>query len=401
MVGYSLALVAALLSVATVEAADLEHMVPVATPAGLVALNGRSPKPTPPPGLPAGIPLELMKRQTSSSASLLIPFPPPAYYCGLVDGDPENPLTCVNARATCIYTGNAAGCCLSKNINDCTTIPTTCYPSSVSCDSACSRDSLALRCSISTLPYCGTYVFNQNTKLYGCYSYASVSDNISPLSQYFSSVLGPDYASKYSATHIPSSTTESSSNQPTDTGTDGSPQPSTSTSPTPGPTPTPPPPPSGAGLGGGAIAGIVVGCVAGVSAILIAIWWFVLRKKPDNTPAPAPATAYTQNNNMPPPNMNQQGYNQTSAAAGGYYAPVEQKPPVDDQLPTYPNEQKISPFSQPPQQPPQTQHAEMPGSNVSSPQQMSPIPSELASTPMSATHNGPVPEQIYEMGPGR
>lgn len=260
---------------------------------------------------------------------------------------------------------------------------------------------MALRCSISTLPYCGTYVFNQNTKLYGCYSYASVSDNISPLSQYFSSVLGPDYASKYSATHIPSSTTESSSNQPTDTGTDGSPQPSTSTSPTPGPTPTPPPPPSGAGLGGGAIAGIVVGCVAGVSAILIAIWWFVLRKKPDNTPAPAPATAYTQNNNMPPPNMNQQGYNQTSAAAGGYYAPVEQKPPVDDQLPTYPNEQKISPFSQPPQQPPQTQHAEMPGSNVSSPQQMSPIPSELASTPMSATHNGPVPEQIYEMGPGR
>lgn len=88
MVGYSLALVAALLAVATVDAADLEHMVPVATPAGLIALNGRSPKPTPPPGLPDGIPLELVKRQASSSASLLIPFPPPAYYCGLVDGDP-------------------------------------------------------------------------------------------------------------------------------------------------------------------------------------------------------------------------------------------------------------------------------------------------------------------------
>ncbi|EFQ99493.1 hypothetical protein MGYG_02506 [Nannizzia gypsea CBS 118893] len=387
---------AALLSVASVDAADLEHLVPVATPAGLVALNGMSPIPTPPPGLPAGIPPELMKRQSGNSTSLLIPFPPPAYYCGLVDGDPENPLTCVNARATCIYTGNAAGCCLSKNINDCTTIPTTCYPSSVSCDSACSRDSLALKCSISTLPYCGTYVFNQNTKLYGCYSYASVSDNISPLSQYFSSVLGPDYASKYSATHIPSTTTDTS-DQPS--GTTSGDFPDTTTSGHTTPYPPPPPPPQPKGLGGGAIAGIVVGCVAGVSAILIAIWWFILRKKPDNTPAPAPATAYTQNNNMPPTGMNPQGYNQNPAVGGGYYAPVEQKPPVEEQPPTYPNEQKISPFNQPPQQPPQ--HAEMPGSTVSSPQQMSPIPSELASTPMTATHNGPVPEQIYEMGPGR
>ncbi|KAM5437081.1 hypothetical protein MferCBS31731_005497 [Microsporum ferrugineum] len=400
MAGHSLVLVATLLSLAAVDAASLEQLMPAVTPAGLVALNGMTPKPTPAPGLPAGIPPELVKRQSAGSSSLLIPFPPPAYYCGLVDGDPENPLTCVNARATCIYTGNAAGCCLSKNINDCTTIPTTCYASSVSCDEACSKDSLALKCSISTLPYCGTYVFNKNTKLFGCYSYASVSDNISPLSQYFSSVLGPDYASKYSATHIPSTTTDTYSGDPTNTASDVSPNPSSSGLPHPGPTPgpNPPPPPHSNGLGGGAIAGIAIGCVAGVSAILIAIWWFILRKKPDNTPAPAPATAYTQNNNMPPTSTNPQGYNQTPPVAGGYYAPVEQKPPVDDQLPTYPNEQKVSPFNQPPQQPPQH---EMPGSAVSSPQQMSPIPSELASTPMSATHAGPVPEQIYEMGPGR
>ncbi|KAF3482704.1 uncharacterized protein GIQ15_02028 [Arthroderma uncinatum] len=399
MTGHSLALVAALLSLAAVDASSLEHLMPAVTPAGMVAVDGMTPKPTPPPGLAAGIPLELAKRQSMGSSSLLIPFPPPAYYCGLVDGDPANPLTCVNARATCIYTGNAAGCCLSKNISDCTTIPTTCYASSVSCDAACSKDSLALKCSISTLPYCGSYIFNQNTKLYGCYSYASVSDNISPLSQYFSSVLGPDYASKYSATHIPSSTTatESSSQESGTSVSDISPQPSSSTDPRPSPTPTPQP---STGLGAGPIAGIVVGCVAGVSAALIALWWFVLRKKPD-TPAPAPATAYTQNNNMPPTGMNPQhpGYNQTPPVAGGYYAPVEQKPPADDQLPTYPNEQKIAPpFAHPPQAP---QTAEMPGSVVNSPQQMSPIPSELASTPMGATHNGPVPEQIYEMGPGR
>ncbi|KAK2846351.1 hypothetical protein FQN49_005807 [Arthroderma sp. PD_2] len=367
-----------------------------------------TPKPTDPPGLPAGIPRELVKRQNSGSSSLAIPFPPPAYYCGLVDGDPENPLTCVNARATCIYTGNAAGCCLSKDINDCTTIPTTCYASSASCDERCSRDSLAIKCTISTLPYCGTYVFNTNTKLFGCYSYDSVSDNISPLSQYYSSVLGPDYASKYSATHIPSSTT-TSSEDPISSISDISPQPSSSILP-PGPTPTPtqpPTPPPSTGLGGGPIAGIVIGCVAGVSAALIALWWFILRKRPDNTPAPAPATAYTQNNNMPPPGMNpqvsqHQAYNQTPPIAGGFYSPVEQKPPTEEPLPIYPNEQKVAPqFAHPPPQAPSSA-SEMPGSAVSSPrqQQMSPIPSELASTPMTATHTGPVP-QVYEMGPGR
>lgn len=258
-------------------------------------------------------------------------------------------------------------------------------------------DSLALKCSISTLPYCGTYVFNQNTKLYGCYSYDSVSDNISPLSQYFSSVLGPDYTTRL--TQTTSTPPETYTDKPTDITTGDYPQGTTPAQPSPTYT-TPPPPKPSTGLGGGAIAGIAVGCVAGVSAILIAIWWFILRKKDDKTPAPD--TAYTQNNNMPTTGMNPQGYNQAPHAAGGYYAPVEQKPAVDEQLPTYPNEQKVSPFTQPPQQPPQPQHAEMPGSNVSSPQQqMSPIPSELASTPMSATHNGPVPEQIYEMGPGR
>lgn len=48
------------------------------TPMGLVAIEGVSPRPTEAPGL-NGIPRELVKRQ-------YIQFPPPANWCGFVNG---------------------------------------------------------------------------------------------------------------------------------------------------------------------------------------------------------------------------------------------------------------------------------------------------------------------------
>jgi hypothetical protein len=54
----------------------------MATPVDHMQIDGRSPIPTDPPGLPAGVPRELVERQGTS-----VPFPAPGYYCGLVGGD--------------------------------------------------------------------------------------------------------------------------------------------------------------------------------------------------------------------------------------------------------------------------------------------------------------------------
>lgn len=52
---------------------------PMATPPGLVAIDGISPRPTRAPD-PAGIPAKLRKRAS-------VEYPPPASWCGFVSGD--------------------------------------------------------------------------------------------------------------------------------------------------------------------------------------------------------------------------------------------------------------------------------------------------------------------------
>ena len=58
-------------------------MGPMPTPMGIMASAGMSPRPTDAPGS-NGIPIELRKRQN-------VEFPPPANWCGLVDGDYGEP----------------------------------------------------------------------------------------------------------------------------------------------------------------------------------------------------------------------------------------------------------------------------------------------------------------------
>ena len=82
MARYLFTLVIALLSLGGADA--LSNMVlPQETPVGLMAAMGMSPRPTNPPGVPEGIPRELARRQSS-----MLPYPPPGYYCGLVNSDP-------------------------------------------------------------------------------------------------------------------------------------------------------------------------------------------------------------------------------------------------------------------------------------------------------------------------
>src|SRR5438876_1232863 len=78
---YSFTLVAALLTLGGADAASM-MVLPQETLVGFMAPMGVSPRPTDPPGLPAGIPKELARRATT------LPIPPPGFYCGLVNGDP-------------------------------------------------------------------------------------------------------------------------------------------------------------------------------------------------------------------------------------------------------------------------------------------------------------------------
>ncbi|WEW57062.1 hypothetical protein PRK78_002521 [Emydomyces testavorans] len=378
--------------------------LPQETPIGLMAAIGMSPKPTDPPGLPRGLPRELMPRQQKTT----LPLPPPGYYCGLVNGDPANLLTCVNARANCVHQGTAIGCCISSAVTDCTNIPSSCIPYGASCDAACMADPRILKCVMTTEPYCGTYDFGGGSSLVGCRPIASVTSKVQQLSDYYASVYGPDWR-----TRLPAS---SSSIVPGPSSGGSS---ATSTTNSPGGSPTSP---GNGGQGGdnnnsnkslssGAIAGIVVGACAGVGGIAaFFVWYFCVKRKRDDTAGTQPNPTH----GPPPPQEPQYGPPPNMAA--GYYSPPIQdnKPPSDGpQPPSYGYEK--------PQQP---NMAEMPGSGLQPQQQPSPQgqaadyynqrasmgpPSPLSAgstapgspNGMHPTHAGPVPEQIYEMGPGR
>jgi hypothetical protein len=84
MARYPCTIVAALLALGGADAMSM-MVLPQETTVGLVAPMGVSPRPTHPPGVPEGIPKELVRRSTQS----VLPYPPPGYYCGLVNSDPS------------------------------------------------------------------------------------------------------------------------------------------------------------------------------------------------------------------------------------------------------------------------------------------------------------------------
>ncbi|EEP81437.1 predicted protein [Uncinocarpus reesii 1704] len=430
------AALAALFSLGSVEGSMPAIPIPQETPIGLMAAVGMSPRPTDPPGVPAGFPRELVPRQRRSS----LPFPPPGYYCGLVDGDTDNLLTCVNARANCVHQGTAIGCCISSEISECTNIPSSCINYGESCDDACKRNRRILKCTTTTEPYCGTYFFGGGSQLFGCRSYASVTSQVQQLRDYYASALGSDFTTLPAASNILPS---ANPNGPPSPNTSEDPMPTfpgfpeSSTNPnSPGTTPSPPPPqqpPSGGDgddgddggdggnkkskLSGGAIGGIVVGACAGVGALAaFLVWFFCVKKKRDENNGNAAPVAHPPVMHGPPPPGPHDAYGHQPNPAAGYYAPVPQdnKPLDGTQPPSYGYDKPPQPNMaempapgglqpQPPMQP-QGQAADYYNQRTS----MGP-PSPLSAggtspgspNGMHPTHTGPVPEQIYEMGSGR
>ncbi|MCJ1385118.1 hypothetical protein MMC17_008237 [Xylographa soralifera] len=152
---------------------------PDPTPTGLMAQVGISPRPTEAPGL-NGIPKELLVRQGE------VPFPPPNNWCGFVDGDGTDPLSCA-ASLTCVYSGAVLGCCDAGPISLCTNIYTTCSGIYDLCDAACQENYNILKCSYSDYPYCGTYNFDAGTRLYDCQSLPNEVYTVEFLADYYSS----------------------------------------------------------------------------------------------------------------------------------------------------------------------------------------------------------------------
>ncbi|OJD21354.1 hypothetical protein ACJ73_07306 [Blastomyces percursus] len=420
-----LSLVAALLSLGGANALS-DRLLPRETVHLMVDSFGMSPRPTTPPLVPRGLPKELAKRASRTA----IDFPAPGYYCGLVNSDINNLLTCAYAGANCVQYGTAVGCCASSDIQQCTDIATKCLNWEHECDASCSSDPRVTRCAETTRPYCGTYFFGGGKRLFGCRASIGVSSQVIPMSEYFSSRYGPNYQTLASSltTSVPSlsisigtpsetlpGTSSSSPSNPRESDeTGGEDEPEAGT---------------GGGkkkkLGGGAIGGIVAGAIVGVGATVGFIVLFYVRKKKSNaTPPGPPPTAplmheqHASHYGGPPP-----------VVGAGYYQP-EQKP--QGEAPPYspgyaphmhhpipppaPAEMGGSPVHNPLQaqsQPLLGQSTEyynqnrgsyiQPGSppagSISSPPApgTSPPPQTVSPHQLSATLTGPVPENIYEM----
>ncbi|OJD17159.1 hypothetical protein AJ78_02703 [Emergomyces pasteurianus Ep9510] len=414
-------LIAALLSLGGADALS-EKFFPRETVNLMVDAFGISPLPTTPPLVPRGLPKELAKRASRTA----IDFPAPGYYCGLVNSNINNLLTCAYAEANCVQYGTAVGCCASSDMQQCTDIATQCLNWEDECDSSCSSNPRVTRCAETTRPYCGTYFFGGGKRLFGCRASLGVSSQVIPMSEYFSSRYGPNYQTMASGL---SSAPPTLSLSP---GTASETMPSESRS-----LPSNPRQSDDAGgendpdvpgggkkkkLGGGAIGGIVAGSIVGVGAIAGFLFFFIRKKKATAVPQGPPPTAPLMHDQHasqygPPPPM----------VGAGYYQP-EQKPMGGGEAPPYspgypphmhhpvpppaPAEMGGTPL-QAQSQPLLGQSAEyynqnrgsyiQPGSpqtgSIGSPPPAgtSPPPQTVSPHQLSATHTGPVPENIYEM----
>ncbi|MCJ1259923.1 hypothetical protein MMC24_007762 [Lignoscripta atroalba] len=278
---------------------------PVATPTGVMAQVGISLLPTQAPGL-GNIPKELLRKQAD------LPFPPPVNWCGFVNGQSDDILSCV-ATMTCVYSGAVMGCCDAGLIETCTNIYTTCSNYGDSCGSACLQNDNILKCSFSEYPYCGTYAFDSGTRLYNCLSVPYQVYTVESLADYYISAIGetlgytdgPFPFTDVSETLLPNSLTPSTT--------------------LPGPVSvastanaihtdaaiTNPPVPTHRkkGLSTGALIGIIIGIVAIILAIIIALVAFVCirrRKRRNNTNATLQHGTPMQQN--PPPQQHQQQF---------------------------------------------------------------------------------------------
>ncbi|EPE07994.1 hypothetical protein F503_00777 [Ophiostoma piceae UAMH 11346] len=256
--------------------------------------------------------------------------------CGYLTGDSDIAYTCNNADAQCAISTPSAntgyiGCCEDGN---CAGYHVACvdseaYSSSSACGTSCRADTLTLKCTASDVPYCNSVSINGgNLKVYGYYCN---NEAISTMQALYTTYNGETDGRAFTASVF---TATASASQTASFGDGGSPEETSSaagavTSTGPSPTSSSD---NGGGGGGkksntGAIAGGVVGGVAGLALIGAGIFFLMRHQRknaskqppqvgavgavggapaPGGPGAPGPGYGMSQVDTPPPP--------------GGYYA---------------------------------------------------------------------------------
>ncbi|KAI4265645.1 MAG: hypothetical protein L6R38_009267 [Xanthoria sp. 2 TBL-2021] len=279
---------------------------PLPTPQAHLLQAGVSPRPTEAPGF-NGIPKELVRRQQD------IIYPPPAGWCGFINGDYSDPLTC-RSTYTCLNSGYGVGCC--PDSSPCTNIFTNCKDFGEVCDPDCMGNDKVLKCSDTSTPYCGTYRFSGATRLYNCDTTSARALTVQFLADHYITAIGSTLAPSrdpfsFTASSMPAAYTPSYTYSPSTSSSD-----------------------SGGGLSAGAIRGIAIGISVGVFVIFMLLAIFIVKRRRANrmkrAAQPSLPPAYSpsgpmQQQHPPPSNPAYQPVPQQdqpySASHGDYFTP--------------------------------------------------------------------------------
>ncbi|KAH7039830.1 uncharacterized protein B0I36DRAFT_378938 [Microdochium trichocladiopsis] len=284
MVAFLLASVAAAAMLSQGAEASFEPRVPKQT-ADVVAtavLSQTTPAPEGPPAL-------MYARAAGTFTGTLLLAPDNV--CGYVSGDASRPWSC-DATDKCGFAtvnGGWAACCkgLSCSISQVACVDRAAVSTASLCGSSCLSDPGTRKCTVSTLPYCGTLTFFD-----GIVDYQCVATNSSTFAQVELTYAGQENfasgATAYMMTTVvfeaQTTFTLSSSSSTSSTSTISTPATSSSTSTTPVPAPS-----QGSSTPIGAIVGGVVGGVALIALIAFGIWFMKSRQKKAASAAEAQA----------------------------------------------------------------------------------------------------------------
>ncbi|KAI9884534.1 MAG: mitochondrial 5-aminolevulinate synthase [Watsoniomyces obsoletus] len=148
----------------------------------MMQVQGISPMPTPPPGVPKGVPNELRRREVSI----------PTEICGYIGSSLGQVLSC-STGTRCVYLGTAVGCCNDQNLATCADLYTSCVDTASDCDAACSADAKILKCPrVEQRQYCGRYAFSSDYTKYQCVSGGSVYTGVQLVADYYATVASGD-----------------------------------------------------------------------------------------------------------------------------------------------------------------------------------------------------------------
>lgn len=183
--------------------------------------------------------------------------------CGWVEGKDNDAVSC-QSGSTCAAISTFVGCCPKGNSKDssCTALFTTCYDvRGKSCDAACSSNTAALICDHPD--YCATYRYASGSQGFGCAKSTGYDKTV--LTVTGSSVTQPTpFGHDPSTTSTASTSTAGEASSTSNTGLAAS---NSATAVTAKPK----------SVSGGAIAGIVIGSLVGVAAILLILLFLFQR----------------------------------------------------------------------------------------------------------------------------